>query len=246
VILIDSTLTVATYTQVDASTRGATTGYSSATVALNHTVTAVNDAPTRLLSSVSLVSANEDSATAATISNLFNGTGSNAAYSDATDAVTGGSSAQSMAGIVVVGNASTATQGTWQYSADGSTNWTAIGTGVSTTAGLYLPASYSLRFNPSANWNGTPGQLTVRLVDSSSAAPTAGSTTVNVTTSGGTTIYSDSSNAVTLVTSITAVNDAPNFLWGAVPADQAIQQATSSIVNFSSAANTRGLATDGT
>ncbi|MFM8931359.1 MAG: beta strand repeat-containing protein, partial [Gemmataceae bacterium] len=196
----------------DTTTNGGTTAFSSTTDTVALTVTAVNAAPTRLLSSVTLSGSNEDLATAAaTISSLFNGSGSNAAYSDATDQVTGtgSSSAQSMAGIVLVGNASTPTQGTWQDSADGSTNWTAIGTSVSTTAGVYLPSSYSLRFNPSAIWNGNPGQLTVRLVDSSSAAPAAGSTTVNVTTSGGTTIYSDSSNAVTLVTTIAAVNDAP-------------------------------------
>ena len=116
-----------------------------------------------------------------------------------------------MAGIVVVANASTSAQGTWQYSADGSTSWIAIGTGVSTTAGVYLPARYSLSFNPLANWNGTPGQLTVRLVDSSSAAPaTASSVDLNTAgTSGGTTIYSNSVNAVTLVTTIVAMNDAP-------------------------------------
>ncbi|MCX6609202.1 MAG: VCBS domain-containing protein, partial [Acidobacteria bacterium] len=193
----------------DTTTNGGTSAFSATSDTVALTVAAVNDAPTRLLSSVPLANANEDSATIATIANLFEGTGSNAAYTDATDQVigTGSSSAQAMAGIVVVANASTATQGAWQYSADGSTGWTSIGLTVTTTNGLYLSKTYSLRFNPSANWNGTPGALTVRMADSSSTAPSSGAT-VNAT-GGGTTIYSDSNNSVTLVTTIVAVNDAP-------------------------------------
>ena len=169
-------------------------------------VAAANDAPTALQSSVLLSATNEDSTTSATIASLFGDI-----YSDATDQVINGSSAQAMAGIVVMGNAATPAQGVWEYSANGSTGWTAIGTGVSTTAGVYLPNAYSLRFNPTANWNGSPGLLTTRLVDSSGTAPNAGATTVNVSTSGGISIYSNQGNAVTLGTTIRSINDAPTL-----------------------------------
>ncbi|MFN8869310.1 MAG: beta strand repeat-containing protein, partial [Pseudomonadota bacterium] len=85
-------------------------------------------------------------------------------YSDASD----NTAATPLAGVAIVANAATAAQGTWQYSANGSTGWTDVPTsGLSDASALVLPASHWLRFVPSANWNGTPGSLTVRLADGS-------------------------------------------------------------------------------
>jgi VCBS repeat-containing protein/CshA-type fibril repeat protein len=210
-----------TGTQVDASTNGGATAFSSATDTVLLTVTAVNDAPTRLLASVPLTASLEDATTPNhdTIANLFNGSGLNAAFSDATDNQTAfgsGSNANNFAGIVVVGNAATAAQGTWEYSADGSTGWTALSTTLTTATGVFLDTSYSLRFNPVANWNGIPNNLTVRLVDNSVGSLPANLAIVDVsndtTLSGVTTRYSDNANTVTLSTSVTAVNDAPTRL----------------------------------
>ena len=181
-----------------------TDGVLSDTGALTITVTPVNDAPTATANTVSLASINEDTANpaGATVTSLFG-----SVFSDATDEVSGGSSANNLAGIAIVANTeNTATQGRWQWYDGGS--WTDIGTSVSTSSALVLSSDTVVRFLPNADYSGTPGTLTARIIDDSSGAVTSGST-VNVTTSGGTTCYSDASNAVTLNTTIAPVNDAP-------------------------------------
>ena len=168
------------------------------------TVNAVNDAPTRTSASVSLAAVAEDTANpaGATVSSLFT-----SAFSDATDQVSGGSSANTLAGVAVTADAANSgTEGRWQWY--NGTSWVNISTSVSTSSALVLASGTSVRFLPNADYNGTPGSLTVQLIDNSSGAVTSGNT-VNVTTSGGTTQYSNSSNAVTLTTSVTPVNDAP-------------------------------------
>jgi VCBS repeat-containing protein/CshA-type fibril repeat protein len=214
----DTTLGVPGLPKVDATSFGGTTAFSSASDVVSLTVSAVNDAPTGLLDRVPLPSSLEDavSPSQATIANLFNGAGDNAAFSDAKDnqtVFTDGSVANSLAGIVITDNAATAAQGTWQYSTDGNSPWTDIGTGLTTAGGLFLPGSYQLRFVPNADWNGTPGELSVRLVDDSAGVLPAAGDSVEVSNdtslSGASTRYSDSANAVSLGTSITSVNDAP-------------------------------------
>ncbi|MEI8168453.1 MAG: Ig-like domain-containing protein, partial [Rhodoferax sp.] len=188
------------------------------TVSFDITVSATNDAPTRSTSSVTLTAINEDQATSAsdaavlnpgaTVISLFG-----SSFSDATDTVTSGSGSNSLAGVLIVGNTANATtQGAWQYGS-GST-WTAVGA-VSSSNGLFVASADSLRFVPVADYNGTPTGLTVRLSDNSTgtAVPTTGSRSIDVSDdsskSGGTTRYSNSSNAVALDTSINALNDAP-------------------------------------
>ena len=63
-----------------------------------------------------------------------------------------------------------------------------------------------LEFVPVANWNGTPGGLTVRLIDDSSG-PVSLNTSANVSSNGG--ITPISAGTVPLTTTVTAVNDAP-------------------------------------
>ncbi|MDH4152735.1 MAG: tandem-95 repeat protein, partial [Nitrospira sp.] len=190
-------------TYVDASVSGGTTAFSGTSGSVLF-VNAVNDAPTALSTSVSLGSVAEDTSNpaGATVSALFGST-----FSDAKDQVTGGSSANSFAGIAITANTANATtEGKWQWY--NGTSWVDVSTSVSTSSALVLSSTTLVRFLPNADYNGTPGTLTARLIDNSSGAVTSGST-VNVTTSGGTTRYSDASNAVTLSTTITPVNDAP-------------------------------------
>jgi len=195
------------------SNNGGSTPFSTASDSVALTVGAQNDAPTRLLANVALPASLEDAASPsqATIANLFN-----AAFSDAKDnqgAFTGGSLANGLAGIVITGNAAASSEGKWQYLADGNPAWTDIPTTLTAAGGLFLPATYTLRFQPAADWNGSPGSLTVRLVDDSAGVLPAAGSSVNVANdtalSGGTTRYSDSANAVSLGTSIASVNDAP-------------------------------------
>ena len=86
-------------------------------------VTAVNDAPTLLSATATLASVAEDTAgpSGATVSSLFT-----ANFSDATDAVTNGSSANTLAGIAVVGYTADASKGEWQYSTDSGSNWSTV------------------------------------------------------------------------------------------------------------------------
>ncbi|MFX6702081.1 hypothetical protein ABTH29_19490, partial [Acinetobacter baumannii] len=86
-------------------------------------------------------------------------------FNDSRDQVTDGSSANTLAGIAITANDSTLAQGTWQYSLDGTTWTDDRRTGLDDTTALILPSTASLRFVPEPQWNGTPGGLTVRLID---------------------------------------------------------------------------------
>jgi VCBS repeat-containing protein len=168
------------------------------------TITPVNDAPTRTAASVTLATAIEDSAPAGvTVNSLFA-----PVFSDVTDTQTGGSSANSLAGVAIVGNASTAAQGKWQYNSG--SGWIDLPTAPSLTTPFLLSTADLVRFLPTANWNGTPGQLSARLIDSSSGAVTTGAgTDISGAATGGTSAYADFANQVNLGTTISAVNDAP-------------------------------------
>ncbi|MBK6973391.1 MAG: tandem-95 repeat protein [Sterolibacteriaceae bacterium] len=188
----------------DASVNGGSTAFSFGTSGTALTVSAVNDAPTALAGSVVLASVPEDSSNpaGATASSLFAGV-----FSDAADQVTGGSSANAFAGVAVVANAANgSTQGSWQWFDGGS--WVNVGTSVSTSSALTLAPTTLLRFLPVADYNGSPGALGVRLIDSSGGAVTSGAT-LAVGSGGGSSRFSSAANQVSLGTSITAVNDAP-------------------------------------
>jgi len=199
--LIDSSTTVTTGATVNVSVNGGTTAYSSGTVALSTSVTAVNDAPVASGSAtLSDILEDASSPSGATVSSLFAGN-----FSDSTDSVSGGSSANTLSGIAITSYTADAAKGNWQYTTNGTT-WTTIGT-VSDTSALTLGvgANDKLRFVPTSNWNGAAPTLSVRLIDSSTTVTTGA--TVNVSVNGGTTAYS--SGTVALSTSVTAVNDAP-------------------------------------
>ena len=118
------------------------------------TVNAVNDAPTRTAASASLAAVAEDTANppGATVSSLFT-----SAFSDATDQVSGGSSANTLAGVAVTANAANSgAEGRWQWY-NGSA-WVDISTSVSSSSALVLASGTSVRFLPNADYNGTPGQ----------------------------------------------------------------------------------------
>jgi len=205
----DSTSTNGDYAYMDAGNALTTTRTITVTVAN------VNDAPTRTdATAVTLADVSEDVAGGTgvmppgdTVANLFG-----IKFSDALDAIggTGGSSANTFAGVAITTNAAITSQGVWQYSTDHNT-WTTLPT-VSTVSALLLNTSDYLRFVPATNYFGTPGSLIARLVDSSGEAFTTG-TTVNVSNdtslSGGSTRYSNSSNVVTLNTTVANINDRP-------------------------------------
>ncbi|WP_211235168.1 cadherin-like domain-containing protein, partial [Azohydromonas australica] len=132
----------------------------------------------------------------------------------------GGSSADNFFGVAIVGVTTNVAQGEWQYSLDGSTGWTAVGTRTDATA-LVLGTSAALRFVPKSNFQGKPNDLVVRLVetdtnnDSSTLTPASGAYPVDTRTNGGTTVYS--SGTITLSTTVANVNDRPTTTDATLP-----------------------------
>ncbi|HYJ53196.1 MAG TPA: cadherin domain-containing protein, partial [Allosphingosinicella sp.] len=172
-------------------------------------VAPVNDAPTVAGDGTeSAAPINEDTPSPAgqSVSSLFGGQ-----YSDATDQVSGGSSADAFAGIAVTANGSAPASGQWQYF-NGAV-WVNIGA-ASDAAAVLISGGTSIRFNPAPNFNGAAPTLTVHLVDASGGALTDG-TVVNASVTGGTTRYS--TGTVVLDQNVTAQPDDPvNIVPGAV------------------------------
>src|SRR6185369_11936322 len=152
------------------------------------TVNAVNDAPV-LSGANNFTSITEDQTTNSgdSVSTLISG--------KVTEVDAG-----AINGIAVTSlNSST---GTWQYSTDSGSTWTAVGS-VSTSSALLLRSSDKLRFVPDGQ-NGTTASVTFCAWDQTSG--TAG-TLVDTTTNGGTTVFS-TATATSNIT-VTSVNDAP-------------------------------------
>jgi T1SS-143 domain-containing protein len=180
------------------------------TVTIN--ITPVNDAPVAS-GAATLAAVAEDSANppGATVASLF---GAN--FSDTIDAAT--PALAGFAGIAARGQFVSA-NGRWQYSTDGGTSWQNFAS-LSDATATTLRTTDMLRFLPGTDFNGTPSNLTVRLIDSSTTV-TAGAT-VNVGSNGGITPYSAAT--VALSTVISAVNDAP---VNTVPGAQTTNEDTS-------------------
>ncbi|WP_296949826.1 Ig-like domain-containing protein, partial [uncultured Massilia sp.] len=163
-------------------------------------VSKVNDAPT-LSTNASLYQINEDVATTSNngtpISSLLSASG----YADVDNNAAGG--------IVVVANtADPLTQGSWQFL--GASGWSDVGT-VSATQGLVLPANANLRFQPVAEYSGTPPGLVVHAIDNTmTGSPWSfGGTriTFDTTTDNDTSPVSAMSSTWSII--VRAVNDRP-------------------------------------
>ncbi len=101
------------------------------------------------------------------------------------------------------------TNGTWYYTTNSGSNWTALGT-VDSTSSLLLAdnANTRLYFAPSAEYSGTIASgLTIRAWDQSTG--TAG-TKVSTSSNGGSTAFSSATDVIALT--VVAVNDAPNVV----------------------------------
>ena len=187
-------------------------------------VTSLNDAPSFTGgASLAVIAEDASSPAGATISSLLS-----ARFSDPD---TLNSPADTLAGIAIVGDASSSSQGTWEYSTDSGSNWHSVGS-VSGSNALVLSSSTLLRFRPSADWNGTPGSLSVHAADSShSGGITSGASrvTFDTTTDGSTSAVSAA--AVSLSTSVTAVNDAPTL--AGMPSDISVTEDVASNLDLS-------------
>ncbi|UBF25627.1 tandem-95 repeat protein [Kovacikia minuta CCNUW1] len=164
---------------------------------------AANDAPVAV-GNATLAAVNEDTLApgGATVSSLFAGT-----FSDAADQVTGGTNANSFAGIALVANSASAAQGVWQYSSNNGSSWVNLPPNLTNSNAFSLAPTTLLRFRPNANFSGTPGTLSARLIENTTSITNAA--IINVSTNGGSSAYS--ANTVELTTTITPINDAPTL-----------------------------------
>jgi len=130
------------------------------TATMTFAVTAVNDAPVASgTATLAAITTNTSNPVGDTVSNLFG-----SCFSDAKDQVSGGSSANTLAGIAISSYTADASKGAWQYSSDSGANWTALGNATTATA-LTLAVSDKLRFVPAPNYNGAATALTANLIE---------------------------------------------------------------------------------
>jgi hypothetical protein len=171
------------------------------TADLNVTVTARNDAPS-FTRNESLAGIGED-----TTVNNGNQLDSTELFGDEFSDVEG----DSFAGVVVTDDNATGSEGTWQYSTNDGTDWYDIDDGsLSASNGLLLSSTTDIRFNPAAEYNGNPGNLTVYAVDGSAGTTfTSGATrnTFDTTVDGASSPVASGSNTVGIT--VTAVEDMP-------------------------------------
>jgi len=178
---------------------GGATAFSTSSANGSITVSGVNDAPTGV-GNLTLAAVTQDTTnpTGTAISAL---TGYDFQDVDASS---------TSPGVLVVGNTANAvTEGVWQYSSDGGTNWKPVGTVAEGATALALSSATQVRFVPVANYSGTPPALSVRALDNTYVAAfsttTGGAETrviADSSANGGTTAISGNLN--TISTSVTA------------------------------------------
>ncbi|MGI0480329.1 beta strand repeat-containing protein [Geminocystis sp. CENA526] len=147
-----------------------------ATATLNLTVTPVNDRPI----AKDIILADPRYTGFGTpkyygLGGLFSTTNGN--FDDSKDQVTGGSTANGLLGVAIVGNASNSSQGQWQYLAG--RTWTNIPTTLNDGSALLLAPATNIRFLPNSGFTGTPGELTVRVIDNNTVNGSAFGTFTN-------------------------------------------------------------------
>ena len=198
------TVAVETFTMSGAGDPSAVTA-SDAGVALNTTISIVNDAPS-FVSGNMLTTITEDATNPSgqSVNDLLGSSN----FTDLNE-----TTANNFSGIVVVSNAANATtEGSWQFFSSGS--WADIGS-VTTEGGVAIDKNSLIRFVPVTDFNGVPTSLTVYAVEDSitqsfSTSPTPTMVIFNTLTDNDTTSHVASSG-VSLGIIVDAGNDDPNF-----------------------------------
>ncbi|MGE0434235.1 MAG: cadherin-like domain-containing protein, partial [Planctomycetota bacterium] len=229
------------------TTNGGGTPFSSATETASVRVNPANDAPVLGAGgSLTITSTTEDHTDPT-------GTSINALLASAGDPITD-VDPDAQEGIAVVGVDDT--NGTWQFSLDGGSSWTAFGA-VSDASARLLPDAPGVlvRFLPAADYFGTvAGGLTFRAWDRTLMG-VEGAETADASSNGGTTCFSSTTRSASV--DVLPVNDAPDFTatdpsasnedagpqtvagWATFdpgPANEAGQAATYAVSNVSNAA----------
>ena len=128
-------------------------------------------------------------------------------FADTADSAGGQASANTFAGVAVVGNAAALYQGNWQYRATTNSAWQSL-PNVGEANPFVLTNAAELRFLPRPGFVGTPGQLSVRLLENSQTWSTGALPSPLVVGGSG----AASAALVTLSTAITAAPQAPSSL----------------------------------
>ncbi len=174
----------------DTTINGGSSAFSATTDVAALTVNPINDAPS-LSSSYTLTGIAEDnvSSVGTLVSNIVS-----AGVSDPD------SGAQQGIAVVAVNDSN----GTWQYTLNGS-NWFAIGSAsVSTARLLPADATTAVRFVPNADYNGVVSPFSYKAWDQTSGIVGG---VGDASSSGGTTAFSSGTSGTSL--SVSAVNDSP-------------------------------------
>ena len=190
------TTSVAGYV-VEYSNTDASGGTAFSTVA-SVSVAQANDAPT-LTAGATLAPVSEDALNPVgeTVSSLIGG-----AFDDV-------DSSDALAGIAISADGATSAEGAWEYSTDSGTNWHQIGS-VAADSALLLDKTALLRFKPAQDFNGSPGGLSVHVVDdSSSLAFSSGGARETFDTTADDSTSEVAASTETIGIDITPVNDAP-------------------------------------
>ncbi len=197
----------------DVGANGAGTAFSTATETASLTVTAVNDAPVlNTAAAPALAAVNEDAgAPVGAVGTLITGLVDPSVPAGDLDNISD-VDASPLAGIAVV--AADVANGSWFFSLDNGTNWSALGTPTGSAARL-LPADGAARlyFQPAANFNGAVASaITFRAWDRTSGT---GGGTADAGVNGGITAFSAATDVASIT--VTAVNDAPVLNSAATP-----------------------------
>ncbi|MBN2711958.1 MAG: hypothetical protein JXR97_05915, partial [Planctomycetes bacterium] len=188
----DSNENATPYNVFNYSVQDSTSTWSLASAAMTINVNPVNDAPSASSPVITLATIQEDSTPAGdTVSSIFS-----ASYSDV--------DLDSFAGVAVVLNSASASNGVWQYQINGAGAWIDISTSLSNSSSFILAAADKVRFLPAANFSGTPGGLATRLWDGTSGSA---HNLVDTAGGGGTTAFSLVTEVLGI--SVDSVNDAP-------------------------------------
>jgi choice-of-anchor C domain-containing protein len=176
---------------------GGTTAYSSQSATVQITVTSVNDAPVLdNTGTMTLTTINEDDTANAgqTIASMILSAGGDRITDVDTSAVEG-----------IAITATTSGNGSWEYSTNGGSSWSLIGT-VAGNSALLLRSTDMLRFVPDGQ-SATTGDITFRAWDQTGATAGQHGTKVDTSANGGTTVFSSATETASIT--ITAVNDTP-------------------------------------
>ena len=134
---------------------------------------------------------------------------------EVSDNVSPGTSSDNTAFEAIAITGTSVSVGTLQYSTDGGSSFTNVGT-VSGSSSLLLNSSDRLRLVSPTDFNGSAGSFTFRAWDQTTTASGSSGSKVDASTDGGTSEFSSFAETATIT--VNAVNDEPTASFQTPPA----------------------------